>query len=667
MNQRLRVRRLLLSIALASVLAGGFVFTQSADAISTRTFRLDSAAEFDGGELDGAMVHSDGHLSAGVSTERVGLEGVPIARCLAPGAGGSWLVGTGDEGKIYRLRGGSSEVFAETGQLMVASCVAGGGTLYAGTIPEGRIFAVELTSGNVRELAQLEDTQHVWSLVLEGGFLYAGTGPEGKVFRIDTQSGATEVVLDTDQGHVLSLAYDGALYAGTDGEAIVYRVDGDDVSVVADFPGNEITALAARDGMLSVVANEMPAPRTTSTSTKAPSKLAAARRARPGKGRLFRVDGDGRVERVFAVETEHFASVAIDSEGVTLIGSGLEGRVYRVASDRTSATWLDLDERQVLGIDVSGASPTLITGDSAALYRTQPAGADPFWISKVLDAEYRSRFGRLTWTGTGGASVASRSGNTAEPDESWTEWSTDLTTPGPVRSASARYIQVRARLRADAEIRQIELFYLPQNQRAVLGNIGLKAPSKKQARDALPEASTRVELTWSVTNPDEDSLRYRLRFRAENQSLWRDMFSEDVIHTATNYTWDTSGIPDGLYIIEVKATDAIANPADLALADSRESETILVDNHAPDIILALRRGSLAGSVTDTLGPIRRIEWSVDNGPFRPAHTDDGLLDERSEAFAIDVSSVGSGSHLFALRAYDAGGNRRTAEVVGTIR
>lgn len=666
MNQRLRVRRLLISIAFASVLAGGLVFTQSADAISTRTFRLDSAADFAGGELDGAMVHSDGHLSAGVSTERVGLEGVPIARCLAPGPGGSWLVGTGDEGKIYRVRGGSSEVFAETGQLMVASCVAGGGTLYAGTIPEGRIYAVELSSGNVRELAQLEDAQHVWSLVLEGSSLYAGTGPEGKVFRINTQSGATEVVLDTDQGHVLSLAYDGALYAGTDGEAIVYRIDGDDVSVVADFPGNEVTALAARGGMLSVAANEMPAPRTTSTSTKAPSK-AAARRARPGKGRLFRVDGDGRVERVFAVETEHFASVAIDSEGVTLVGSGREGRVYRVAPDRTSATWLDLDERQVLGIDVSGASPALITGDSAALYRTQPAGDSPMWISKVLDAEYRSRFGRLSWTGSGSAGLATRSGNTAEPDESWTEWSSDITTPGPVRSASARYVQVRARLRSNSEVRQIELFYLPQNQRAVIGNVGLKAPSKKRGRDALPRASSRVELNWSVTNPDEDALRYRLRFREESQSVWRDMFSEEVVHTATTYTWDTSGIPDGLYVVEVKATDAIANPADLALADSRQSETILVDNHAPEITVALRRGALAGSVTDTLGPIRRIEWSVDNGPFLPAHSDDGLLDERSEAFAIDVSSVGSGSHIFAVRAYDTGGNRRTAEVVGTIR
>ena len=51
---------------------------------------------------------------------------------------GAIYLGTGNDGRIYRLRGDVVERFAETGQLLVSALAIGeGGVLYAGTLPEG--------------------------------------------------------------------------------------------------------------------------------------------------------------------------------------------------------------------------------------------------------------------------------------------------------------------------------------------------------------------------------------------------------------------------------------------------------------------------------------------------------------------------------------------------
>ena len=666
---KLNPSRRALALASLSSIASLVLFLlagSDAEAVSTRSFFLDSAAELRGEEMDGVLVHSDGHVTRGVAGERSELEGVPLARCVAR-SGNDVFIGTGDEGRVLRVRGGQTSVLAETGELLATSCVVNEQTLYVGTVPHGKIFAIDIRSGESRELVQLPETEHVWALVFAGNRLFAGTGPDGKIFSVDPRSGSAEVRYDSEEGHILSLASDGErVYAGTDGAALVYRIDGDDVSVVHDFPGNEITALDARDGQLVVVANDMPAPRRATTSTtKAPSKTTP----RAGKGRLYRVDADARVERVLAEDSDHFMSVVLGRDGAAYVGSGHEGRIYRVAQDRTSAIWLDVDERQVLDIELVDDGALVVTGDGAALYRVANArGDDASWISKVLDATHRARFGRIEWSGEGAVQVSTRSGNTEEPDDTWSDWSAPQSSPGPVRSAAARYIQIRAIFPSgsDASLRSVRLYYLPQNQRASVSEVGLKAPSTKRGPDAMPEASTTVPLVWKVSNPDEDELRYLLRFRREDQTRWRDMLDDDTRLTETHYDWQTLAIPDGRYVVEVTATDAISNPADRALSDRAISEVITVDNHAPELNVSLRGRRLVGSARDSLGPIRRLEWALDGEDFWPLHPEDGLFDEAQESFSFELPEDLTGDHLFAVRAYDSGGNAVVAETSGTL-
>jgi outer membrane protein assembly factor BamB len=655
------------------------VWAGSATAVSTRSFLLDDSASLAAGELDGTAVLSTGAVVPGVEIRRMPVDDVPIAWSMVSGRDAIYI-GTGNEGKIYRLRGDSLEVFAETGQLLVsAMALADDGTLFAGTLPEGRIYTVS-PQGQVAELARPDGAEHIWALVWDStrSRLFAATGPDGKIFAIDRQ-GHSDVFWDSNASHVMALDVDsdGAVYAGTDGDAVLVRLRAPGrAEVVYDFPGNEITAIDARDGTVAVAANEFPDPPASSSATKTKASGRASRPS-PGKGKLWRVAADGRAQQVLAADDSHFTCVELAADGTIYAGTGKEGRIHRVNPDSTSAMWIDVDERQVLAIDLDSASPAFVTGDTAAIYRVVGAPArNAVWTSKALDAQFVSRFGLLRWRGTGAVQFQTRSGNRAEPDESWSEWSTLAAAPTPIRSPAARFLQVRARFPeggSDAQIFAVVAYYLPQNQRAQLSEVTIEPANATKTKegtspDRVREPSPRYKLKWKIENPDSDDMRYRLRYRSETQTIWRDMFRESEELTTNEYTWDTAALPDGWYLIEVRGTDAPSNPAGLALEAVVQSEPLLIDNHPPRLDGLRAAGTrVSGRALDDLGPIARLEYAVDGGEWHVFFPADDLLDSGDERFDVDVGTLAAGSHIVAVRVTDSGGNTVTDETTIAVR
>ncbi|MEQ9073304.1 MAG: hypothetical protein RLP09_05565 [Sandaracinaceae bacterium] len=666
--------RFALALSSASVLAAGAIVATDAFAVSTERFVLDDAESLAAGELVRTAVHSDGRVTTGAELRRIALpEDIPLVYATARAADGTIYLGTGNEGKIYRLRGETLELFAETGQLLVSSLALGaGGDVYAGTLPEGRIYRVG-ADGQPSEIARPDGVEHVWDLAWDGSrnVLFAATGPEGQVFAIDRQGNAS-LWWDSPASHVMSLALDsdGTLYAGTSDQAVVARLTGPGrAEIVHDFPGNEITALAVRDGVLAVGANEFPdPPRIASTHAKSRSASAGrAPRPQPGKGRVWRVSQDGRAEQLFAQDEGHITSLNVLADGTIYAGTGKDGHVIRIHADRTWSRWIDVDERQVLDIAMEGDAPYFVTGDGAAVYRVvagRPANA--IWESKVLDARFPARWGQLVWRAEGALRLETRSGNSETPDETWSAWSNALSAPGPVRSPQARFLQVRARFDAapDATLRAVTVYFLPQNQRPVVTDVRLEGHNKaatkrmREERQAhVPEASHQYKLSWSVDNPDDDRLRYRLSYRREDQTVWRDMLRPGQELTEDEYSWDTESIPDGWYVVRVEASDERDNPDALTLRDTRESEPIRIDNHAPRVeALRFAQNRLTGRAVDALGPIARLELAVDGGDWTPIFPTDDLFDTAREEFSVDLSSLDAGLHIVAVRATDAGGN-----------
>jgi outer membrane protein assembly factor BamB len=640
----------------------GLMLPGAALAVTTKSFVVDTSEAFEKGKLEGTASHAGGKLTASVATERTAVEGVPVAYASAVGPDGAIYVGTGNEGKVFRVDDKSAKVFADTDAALVTSLVWVDGTLYAGTLPKGRIYAID-SAGKVKEHAALEGAEHVWSLAHDSksGTLYAGTGPQGKLFALD-RAGKAKVVHDDAAEHLLSLGIDneGRVYAGTSNGARVLRIDPGQISVLYDFAGQEVTVLDVGAGFVAVASNEFgdpPAANSSSDNTKdTPARL---KRPKPGKGKVYALDFDGRAQELYANDSAHVSAIEIENSGAVHVGLSQEGRIVRVTRSGERALWADADERQVVSIALESKTPHFVTSDGVAVYRVKSKKEPGTWTSEVLDAKVLSRWGELVIRAKGQIPWSTRSGNTEKPDDTWSQWSSETAAAGPVKSPGARFLQVKLKLTGENEVYAVTAYYLPQNQPARLRNVRPKSAKP----DAKPSASTNLALTWDVDNPDDDKLRYRLYYRREGFETYLPMLREYEVHESNDYTWDTKAIPDGFYRVRVEASDETANPDAFTLKTEALSAPILVDNHAPELAdMTVKQGKLKGRATDAMGPVASLEVSIDAAPFRPVFPDDGLLDTASEQFSVELGKLTPGRHIVAIRATDAAHNVGSVEL-----
>ena len=660
-----------------------------ARAVGTRTFELDTLERLSGGDLKGVTVSSDGVVRAGWTVGSVPLTDTSAVWCALLLADGSTLVGaTG--GKVLRVNGEQSSVFAETGAMAVTSLVqAANGTIYAGTIPEGKIFKV--AQGKADLFVTLPDVSHVWALALDKAktSLFAATGPEGKVFRVEP-GGAVSVYYKSEEPNLVSIAVadSGEIYAGSSGKGLLYRITGPGrATVLYDPPGEEVKGIGfAKGNVVYAISNEYgeppEPPKRTSASGRTPAGPSATPRPKPGKGTLYRFDAAGRPERMMHHDEFQYMALAVDDAGKPYVGTGAEGRVYTVDDAHVVSLIADTDERQVGAIALKGAlngqGGAIATSDPAVLHRILGhGGPDAVWTSKSLDAGLRARFGVLSWRANGPLELSTRTGETEKPDPTWSAWSQTLTNAATITSPPGRFVQVRARWTRDpnAVLSDVELPFVTENVRPVVLEVGAQPKSgpTKETKEGLPSSGNEppkhdsvIKVTWKVDNPDNDALRYRVTFRKEGQNQWRDVTRPDDVLTKSEVEWDTQALPEGKYRLRVEASDETANPPEQVQKHALESSPVLVDNTPPVFrsgpTLAARR--LRARIADGVGPIARVEIAVDGKvEWRPVGAADGVFDSAEEAVDADVSSlVPPGSHIVAVRAFDQAGNSVVQEV-----
>jgi len=648
-----------------------------AAAVGTRRFVLDDTSELKGGDLKGVALDSDGHVRAGFSLGAVPATQVTSVWSALPMPDGSLLLGTGNEGKLLKLQGGNVTVLAETKALVVTSLAqAFGGAVVAGTLPDGKVMKWE--KGKLSDLATLKGAEHVWSVAYDAKAkaVYAATGPEGKLFRI-SQTGDAQVYFDAPEQHLMSVAVapDGTVYTGASDKAKLYKVTAPGrASVLFDFGRTEVRAIAVNQkGEVFAIANDIKSSSSAPSRSRggdAPAQPSATGGKTKGKGTLYSFSVDGKPDQLLDDGDEHYTSLALGDDGRPYVGTGVEGRVYTVDAGHTSVLVADAEERQIGALVMAGKERYVVSSDPAVVHAVKGSGGpDAVWTSKVLDAGIRARFGQLSWDATGTLELSTRTGNTKEPDDTWSAWSSPVTAPTLVTSPVGRYLQVRARFAKDpnAVLNQVEIAFLTDNLRAVLTNVDARGGDGESGDDS-PKASggpvtrradSTLSLTWKIDNPDKDELRYRLQYRLLGTNDWFDLLKPGEKLTKETYSWETSDLPEGRYRVRVTASDEISNPPDRVTRDTRESGIVLVDNTPPTIDALTATGThLKGIAQDGVGPIARIEVSVAGSdewlPFFPA---DGIFDEQREELDVDVKNMAKSlPALFSVRVYDKANN-----------
>lgn len=684
-------------------LVGIWATAAPALATGTRTFRQSTVKDFEEGEATSTMVAPPGQVLPGMKTSRVAIDAA-FAWCgTLSRDGATAYFGTGDRGQIYALPAAGNAPAKKLTELaapwVTSLAVRADGRLLAGSTPGGRVFLVDPQTGKSSLFAKLA-ADHVWALAydVKRATTYAATGNTGLVFAIDAKGGA-KPVWDSGDKHVMALALDGdTLLAGTADKAILYRVHLDGrAEALHDFEADEIRAIVRGKGATYLAVNDFDNPTDANPPPPEGAQPAKGTRIVPGpaspspasgaiartdavkaRAGIYRLDDDGRIEQLFALADGYFTSLLVDARGNLLAASGSQGKLYRIAPDRTVTLAADVTERQSLALLPAGAGFLVGSGDVGAIYRVQPAqGGEATYLSKVLDAETPARWGRLWWTGSRDLVFETRSGNTGKPDASWSAFKRiggaahqDGESAGAIASPGARYLQYRAVLPArDSSLRDLTVYYLPHNQRARVTEVYLgDAPpaSTPAVAGASPSATTSgaarshsatLKLRWKVENPDGDELIYKLWFRRVGDRVWRPLGGPDPLGKA-EYDWNTDAVPDGRYVIRVWASDEKVTPAGAALDNLFESPAFLVDNSKPEILgLSVQSGTVSGRARDAASVISFVEFSVDGGEWRPADPADGLLDGREEAFSAKLpSDLSAGPHIVNVRAWDSSDN-----------
>src|SRR5262249_11361646 len=306
-----------------------------------------------------------------------------------------------------------------------------------------------------------------------------------------------------------------------------------------------------------------------------------------GENSLYRIAADGTVREVFREKALVLSQLR--QNGRLFVGTGMDGQLFEVnEATRERSEIARLDNGQILCMcRRADGSIVLGTGDPGRLYVLEDKyTARGTVVSEVLDAKIISKWGALRWkadapAGTA-ATVAVRSGNVAEPDETWSDWSAELTDAqqAGIPAPTARFLQYRVTLTSDSPaatpvFHGLTLRYMTTHPAPEVGKI--ETPDLDAGNLEEPK---RLRFKWSATDPNEDELTYSLFVRKEGWKSW--VLLEDNL-SKTEYEWDTTTVPSGVYELKVVASDRKDNPDEDALTGERVTSPFVVSHQPPAV------------------------------------------------------------------------------------
>ena len=524
-----------------SMLPLTFLFAAQLFAVAPQFWRVNAPEDFIAGELEGFAVNSRGELRVAPAMRKVATFTDPFVLSQTTAPNGDRFFGTGNDGKVYRLRGEELKLLYTAAEPEIYAIAFQNGALYAGTSPNGKVYRIDPESGKQTVFFDPQQA-YIWALEpLPSGDLAVATGVEGKLFRVNAR-GEGKVLYDAPDTHIRSLVSkkDGTLLAGASGKGRIYEIRPDgSARALFESALNEISAIyvdANGTGWAAAVSNVLPA-----AAPKAQAKPAQQQQGQQqqsgdakkegeatpsvevsfsfddsgsqgggggeaGSAEIERIDPDGFVETVRKFEREMIYAIS-GGDGAILIASGPHGRLYELRNRELSLLGA-VPEKQIVSISSSGGATLITTTNSGAVYRMESRPAQhPEFRSVAKDVERFSRFGNYRIEGRnladGSTAISFRTGNTKTPDATWSSWSTPQDSlEGNIPSPAARYIQWKLTIpkpAPDAAVDVVSVAFMNRNVAPEIDAVAVQDPAVVFVTSAYPSAPQVVE----ATNPDE--------------------------------------------------------------------------------------------------------------------------------------------------------------------
>jgi hypothetical protein len=697
----MRKPRLLISLLVP------FLVTGMAAATQTRRWIVDTAEELLEGRGSDVQITADGVVQriAGWAAGPEFEEAVVMA--AATGPKGKLFVATGFPARLYSVHGDRAELLTDIPAEQVTALLATkGGAILVATVAPGMIYRWD--RGLLDEVGSVADGS-VWDLALFNGEVVAAGGPPASIFKVTDKGLVRWVELPDVHARCFEVKGD-RLLVGTSGKGLILSVDGEGrLGVLADSPFTEIADLAVGGDAVWAAAlvgepvaaarrpkkdensadnGEVEAEVTVSADLKLPEV-----NGKTATSEVLKLTSDGGLLSVHRFVREVATTLAWDGEGL-LVGTGFEGEVWRFV-DGGGARVATVDAVQVVGV-VDRGKALLTQGPGGVLWRQPEGERSGRYRSKAQQFKQPVQFGEYRVEPVSDdLQIRFRTGISAKPDATWLPWSDWMPAAGGTVSLPAgRSLQWEVEFPAGSktapvvdrvEVAMVEVNLPPQVKKFVVeepGVVYLSSPPPSGPvieavhpdvngiftviDDAAPKnnGSTKGKkfyragfrtVSWQVSDPNKDPLKYRLQI--ENRDGFTFEVRERIMGTQLGV--DTHALPDGVYRFRLTASDMPGNPTG-AIEVSRVSRWFPVDNSPPSVALRRLGDVWNVSVSDSLSPIVRAEWSRDGDEWHALAPSDGLLDGRKETFEIPVVA---GRHMLVVRVVDRQHNRATAGAV----
>jgi hypothetical protein len=257
------------------------------------------------------------------------------------------------------------------------------------------------------------------------------------------------------------------------------------------------------------------------------------------------------------------------------------------------------------------------------------------------------RFNRLRNLPEAQVALEARLSNGTDEIEGWGPWTPLKSTDASWSAAGlrGRYVKLRLKLTgttgAAVELDKATLFMLPQNRRPALQefrfitpNFGLvpavdqpaaqvatlsqlMSPSVRDDDAKHRETFLRSQIVpspgmqvvfWNVTDPDGDNVTSTFSIRRDGETSWLDL----AVNTRESFAqFDTAHLPDGVYFTRIVSTEAAPRPTAERLTATFETDDLIVDHTAPEILEATAKGQFQQ------WPARRGRATVRRHPRQP--------------------------------------------------
>ncbi len=629
---------------------------------------------------------------------------------------------TSPDGKIYKIqrRGNAKAEDVSRATLTPAPVAApekkSGAEKDAATAPA---INVAVDSSYASSVYFDPKTKYIWALALDRQHnLYAGTGDHGEIFKI-TRAGESSKFFKIDETHIRVLAVDGHdnLIAGSDGSGLIYRISkSGEGFVLYSAPRKEITALhisgntifaagvGDKHGAAGIGATSaMPLGSLTVMSGSTGSVSAPPFTAGSGS-EVYRIEPDGS-PRLLWTGKDELVYALMAGHSPLLVGTGNRGRIYMVDGDRSFTDLAKASATQVTAFAAAKAGMFVATSNQGKIFKLQESDAsEGTFESDVFDAHMFSRWGKLEARGRGAFEIYARSGNVENPDRNWSPWK-KVAAGEPIPAPQARFLQWKAVLHpgiVPARIEGVTAYYRPRNVAPVVEDVTVQAgarftPVIKPMNEtvmvggssspimpglgiAIPLPAQRdrqsTALRWSAHDDNDDDLIYAVYYRGDGETRWKllkDKISDKF------YSWDSSLLPDGGYVVRVLASDAPSHSPQDALTGEKKSARFEVDNTPPRIdgLSAANAGDhlhVSFHASDSFSPLKRAEYSIDAGEWQFVEPVGLVSDSLSESYEFDArppkpapdgaSPEGNlHEHLVVVRVFDRFENMAAAKTI----